>query len=233
MKKRAFTMIELIFVIVIVGILAAMIMPRLERNGAKEAAMQLLTHIRYAQHLAMQDDKFVYSKNEKLWFKMRWGITFNNTSLQQTCSIDEPGSSTWKYSVFYDKKGAGNKFSGNVNSKDEVAIDTQKSNKFLSAGWSGMPKSYCDKINKDLNIEKKYGIKSVKFIGDCSRNGSQTINFDELGRPMRVVSSTAIRGAKRPYSKLFKEDCKIVLTDKNNNTASINIEKKTGFAYIN
>ena len=50
---------------------------------------------------------------------------------------------------------------------------------------------------------------------------------------MRVVSSTAIRGAKRPYSKLFKEDCKIVLTDKNNNTASINIEKKTGFAYIN
>ena len=50
---------------------------------------------------------------------------------------------------------------------------------------------------------------------------------------MRVVSSTAIRGAKRPYSKLLKEDCKIVLTDKNNNTASINIEKKTGFAYIN
>ena len=48
MKKRAFTMIELIFVIVVVGILAAMIMPRLERNGAKEAATQLLTHIRYA-----------------------------------------------------------------------------------------------------------------------------------------------------------------------------------------
>ena len=46
MKKRAFTMIELIFVIVVVGILAAMIMPRLERNGAKEAATQLLTHIR-------------------------------------------------------------------------------------------------------------------------------------------------------------------------------------------
>lgn len=230
-KNNGFTAIELIFVIIVAGILAAMVIPRLELNGAREAAAQILTHIRYTQHLAMQDDKFVFSKDEKLWFKMRWGMTINNTNLQE-CSIDEPGIKTWKYSVFYDKRGSGNKFSGNLNSKDEAAIDTQKSNKFLSAGWSGIPQSYCDKINRDLNIEKKYGIKSVKFIGGCGKNRAQTIDFDELGRPMRVVSITGNKGAKRPYSRLLKDDCKIVLTDKNNNVASINIEKRSGYAYI-
>lgn len=230
-KNKGFTAIELIFVIIVAGILAAMVIPRLELNGAREAATQILTHIRYTQHLAMQDDKFVFSKDEKLWFKMRWGMTINNTNLQE-CSIDKPGIKTWKYSVFYDKRGNGNKFSGNLNSKDEAAIDTQKSNKFLSAGWSGIPQSYCDKINRDLNIEKKYGIKSVKFIGSCGKNRAQTIDFDELGRPMRVVSVTGNKGAKRPYSRLLKDDCKIVLTDKNNNVASINIEKRSGYAYI-
>ena len=58
MKKRAFTMIELIFVIVVVGILAAIMIPKLNRNASREAANQILTHIRYTQHLAMQDDKY-------------------------------------------------------------------------------------------------------------------------------------------------------------------------------
>lgn len=49
---------------------------------------------------------------------------------------------------------------------------------------------------------------------------------------MRVVSITGNKGAKRPYSRLLKDDCKIVLTDKNNNVASINIEKRSGYAYI-
>ncbi|WP_258030695.1 pilus assembly FimT family protein [Campylobacter concisus] len=104
MKKRAFTMIELIFVIVVVGILAAIMIPKLNRNASREAANQILTHIRYTQHLAMQDDKYVQSVDEKLWFKMRWGITFNETSLKE-CSIDELGVKTWKYSVFFDKRG--------------------------------------------------------------------------------------------------------------------------------
>ena len=80
---------------------------------------------------------------------------------------------------------------------------------------------------------KKYGIKSVKFVGSCGKGKTQTIDFDELGRPMRVVSVTNNKGAKRPYSRLLKGDCKIILTDKNNNVASINIEKRSGYAYIN
>ena len=230
MKKRAFTMIELIFVIVVVGILAAIMIPKLNRNASREAANQILTHIRYTQHLAMQDDKYenFVSDNPVRWFRMRWGVTFNNTSLQK-CSIDKPGVNTWKYSVFFDKRGK-KIFSGNINSEDQVANDIYKSGKFLSGGWSGMSTDTCKKINKELNLGKRFGVTSVDFKDGCS--GMQTINFDEMGRPMKVVSVTKNRGAKRPYDRLLKKDCSITITDKRGNQTIITIEKESGFASI-
>ena len=225
MKKRAFTMIELIFVIVVVGILAAIMIPKLNRNASREAANQILTHIRYTQHLAMQDDKYenFVSDNPVRWFRMRWGITFNKTSLQE-CSIDEPGVNSWKYSVFFDKS-----LSGNINSENEVANDIYKSGKLLSGGWRGISLEVCKKINKELNIEKRFGVTLVEFKDGCS--GMQTINFDEMGRPMRVVSTTS-GGAKRPYDRLLKKDCSITITDKRGNQTTIIIEKESGFASI-
>ena len=227
MKKRAFTMIELIFVVVVVGILAAIMIPKLNRNASREAANQILTHIRYTQHLAMQDDKYenFINNQSKLWFKMRWGIAFNNTSLYDECLIDKPGIKTWKYNVFFD-----NSFKGNINSESEVANDIYKSGKLLSGGWSGMSTDACKKINKELNLGKRFGITSVDFKDGCS--GMQTINFDEMGRPMKVVSVTKNRGAKRPYDRLLKKDCSITITDKRGNQTTITIEKESGFASI-
>ena len=228
MKKRAFTMIELIFVVVVVGILAAIMIPKLNRNASREAANQILTHIRYTQHLAMQDDKYenFISNQSKPWFKLRWGITFNETSLKE-CSIDKPGVKTWKYSVFFDKS-----VNGNINSESEVANDIYKSGKLLSGGWSSgiVTETTCKKWNKELNLGKRFGITSVDFKDGCS--GMQTINFDEMGRPMKVVSVTKNRGAKRPYDRLLKKDCKITITDKRGNQTIITIEKESGFASI-
>lgn len=225
MKKRAFTMIELIFVIVVVGILAAIMIPKLNRNASREAANQILTHIRYTQHLAMQDDKYenFISNQSKPWFKLRWGITFNETSLKE-CSIDKPGVKTWKYSVFFDKS-----LNGNINSESEVANDIYKSGKLLSGGWSGISTDACKKINKELNLGKRFGITLVDFKDGCS--GMQTIIFDEMGRPMRVASTTS-GGAKRPYDRLLKKDCSITITDKRGNQTTITIEKESGFASI-
>ena len=72
--KKAFTMIELVFVIVVIGILAAVIIPSTKTNPAQEAAVQLLSHIRYTQHLAMIDDK--YDAANANWFQNRWQIRF-------------------------------------------------------------------------------------------------------------------------------------------------------------
>ena len=62
-NKKAFTMLELVFVIVVSGILAATFIPRFDRDNLQEAADQVISHIRYTQHLAMVDDKFLADKN--------------------------------------------------------------------------------------------------------------------------------------------------------------------------
>ncbi len=76
--KKAFTMIELVFVIVVIGILAAVIIPSTRTNPAQEAAIQLLSHIRYTQHLAIVDDK--YDATDVNWFQNRWQIRFTNNT---------------------------------------------------------------------------------------------------------------------------------------------------------
>ena len=55
-SKAAFSMLELILVIVILGFIAALGLPRLENDPLREAADQLVRHIRYTQQLAMNDN---------------------------------------------------------------------------------------------------------------------------------------------------------------------------------
>lgn len=75
--KKAFTMIELVFVIVVIGILAAAIIPNTRTNPVQEAAIDLVSKIRYVQHLGMVDDKFDASNST--WMANRWQIVFNGT----------------------------------------------------------------------------------------------------------------------------------------------------------
>ena len=75
MKRFGFTMMELIIVIVIGGILAAVMIPRLERDPTREAANQIVRHIQYTQHLAMVDD--VYDATKPTWTNDRWTIVFD------------------------------------------------------------------------------------------------------------------------------------------------------------
>ena len=65
-------MIELVIVIIIAGILAAVMIPRLERDSLREATNQVVRHIQYTQHLAMVDD--VYDANNTTWYQNRWTI---------------------------------------------------------------------------------------------------------------------------------------------------------------
>ncbi|WP_434637820.1 type II secretion system GspH family protein [Sulfurimonas sp. NW7] len=74
LMKKAFTLLELVFVIVVIGILAAVILPRVKTNPVAEAAVHLLSQIRYTQHLAIIDDKFTQNNT---WYKDRWQIVLN------------------------------------------------------------------------------------------------------------------------------------------------------------
>jgi len=73
--RKAFTMLELVFVIVVIGILSMAIIPRVQTNPVREAAIALVSDIRYAQHLSLVDDKFEVT-NTTSWYKNRWQIVF-------------------------------------------------------------------------------------------------------------------------------------------------------------
>jgi len=78
MKRSAFTMLELVFVIIVIGILAVLAMPNFNRHPLQEAAEQVASHIRYTQHLAMVDDKFDPADGN--WWKRKWQFKITGTS---------------------------------------------------------------------------------------------------------------------------------------------------------
>ncbi|MDY0123654.1 type II secretion system protein [Sulfurimonas sp.] len=113
--KKAFTMLELVFVIVVIGILAAVVIPRIGSNKLQEAAIQVVSHIRYTQHLALVDDKFNEAPVANEWYKKRWQIQF------------ESGAVEVGYMIYSDINHGGNADAG------EFAIDPL-SRKTISEG---------------------------------------------------------------------------------------------------
>ena len=73
-------MLELVFVIVVIGILAALIIPRIDRDTLYEATEQVLGHIKYTQHLAMTDN--VYDDDASAWYLNRWRMTFTGNQYE-------------------------------------------------------------------------------------------------------------------------------------------------------
>lgn len=214
--KKAFTMMEVITVIAVIGVLVAVAIPRSGSNRLSEAATQLISHIRYTQHLAMIDDKFDLSDND--WYKERWQIMFASTV---------GSGNSWSYMIFSDSLGASTG-SPDVN---EHAVNPSDSSKFLTGGYSTGNIAFDDsRATTELNIGKKYGITNVTLSSSCSISGTTRIAFDHLGRPLRGAFhnySSAYPAANR----LITSQCIITLTD-NTGNISIAIEPETGYSCI-
>jgi len=226
--KKAFTMVEFIFVIVVIGVLATIIIPKTKTNPLQEAAVQVLSHIRYTQHLAMIDDKYNTSNTE--WFRERWQIFFSNTT--------NGSNDKWAYSIFSDKAG------GNTGNPDvsEIAINPLAKSKLLTGGYSGTVQ-YDDiqgRNTKELHIGEKYGIVDIDFIDGCSiAINKQRIFFDYLGRPFYGGAHLQTKAYNDESSvKLLKSKCHIELclstctsalsTDK----ITIELQAETGYSCI-
>lgn len=82
--RKAFTMMEFVIVIVLIGILSAVFIPRMSDNNAQLAAIKLQAAIRYTQHLAMMEDKYGSSTD---WYKHRWHISIDGNKYT-VASID-------------------------------------------------------------------------------------------------------------------------------------------------
>ena len=162
LKKSAFTMMELIIVLVVAGILAAVMIPRLERDTMREAANQVVRHIQYAQHLALVDD--VYNAANPDWENAYWHISFRTNT--KKC-----------YIVGSDRDTAG------AVAQTESAMDPL-TKQYLYSDTSCTENS---ENNNDLFLNTKYGISTVTLSNSCGTN--QMIAFDNYGRPLKTRSS--------------------------------------------
>lgn len=212
--KKAFTMLELVFVIVVVGILSFMAASRFERNTLYEAADQLVGHIRYTQHLAMVNDKF--DPTDATWYRERWQIVFNSDA--NTYNFDA-------YTIFSD----GNKNANPNLTLNEVAINPLDSKKYLTGGYTGIILSDGVGATQEMNLGKTYGITSVTLSSSCQFSGSKRISFDYLGRPLRGGPS----GFTAAYqnNRRIVQQCQISLSN-GTDTLVIAIEPETGYTHI-
>ncbi len=215
--KKAVTLIELVFVLVIIGIVSAVIIPRFNRSTLHEAAAQIISHIRYTQHLALLDDKF--DEKDSSWYKSRWQLLFTKNA---------GSNDQWAYTIFSDFKG---RHTGNPD-KEEIAKNPLDVSKYLTGGTSGTGLIHTDddEATREMNIGMKYGITNVQFSG-CGSTAKR-IAFDHTGRPIIGDSSTMNKlYSKDDTVRLLRQQCQIILTDDRGNTLSIAIEPETGYAH--
>ncbi|MFC2428121.1 MAG: prepilin-type N-terminal cleavage/methylation domain-containing protein [Campylobacter sp.] len=76
--KKAFTMLELVVVIVVVGILALAALPRLDQDQISSAVDDIMAAVRRTQLLAMQDNTF--DPTDPNWNTKRWRIRVSSNS---------------------------------------------------------------------------------------------------------------------------------------------------------
>ena len=212
--KKSFTLLELIFVVVVIGILAAVIIPKTKTHPLEEAALQLLSHIRYTQHLALINDK--YSATDAQWYKKRWQLMFGkNTS----------SNGEWAYTIFSDTSG---KSTGDANEL-EIAINPQNPNQRMTGGYTGAKTLDINNANfigmKKLNLGVSYSVTDIE--SSCG----QRISFDYVGRPMRGDQSTLKGSYIAGTTRLLYKDCVLVLK-KDKEKITLIISKETGYTKI-
>ncbi|WP_456449057.1 pilus assembly FimT family protein [Hydrogenimonas sp.] len=202
--KKAFTLLELIAVIVIVAILSLVLIPRFGDSKLREAADQIIAHIRYTQHLAMMDDR--YNPEDPTWYYERWRINFRDCA----------GASTDKYYVVYRDLNHGG--ASAAPGRDESAVNPHDK-KFLYNSGS-CEKNMID--SSEVLIGLKYGITDVGFHGGCTRH---YLAFDKLGRPYGGTYGT------NSVDGLLMADCNITFDGRDGNF-TVTVKKETGYVYL-
>ena len=212
MQRKAFTMLELVVVMVILGVIINISMPNLSRNSRNIMTQQVVEHIRYAQHLAMQDDRF--NPDDTNWFRKLWKVRFSQITK------DNYGTA---YSIHREGDG------GNItqlNKDDPIAIDPL-TGKLLTGGnnegYDYFTATDLEKITKKMNLSQEYGVlkggAGLVFSGGCTWSG---ISFDYLGRPIVEDNTFA------PYDRLLTVPCIITIKHPDGDV-QITIAPETGY----
>jgi prepilin-type N-terminal cleavage/methylation domain-containing protein len=222
MKKRlAFTMIELVMVIVVLGILAAVAIPKLDNDIRVGARDNIYSALQQTRQLALVDNKT--NPSNANWQQELWAIRFSSD-----------GDDGFTYSLFsnidHDK---------NID-KNEVTIDPSNGKYIYHVAGSN---AIQDDESPNVFLGTKFGINKVDFTGGC--DGGETQVYDHLGQPYAFGKTIAFDHLGRPYvSGIFSSinlyngimttDCIITVgfTDTDLEDIVFTISKETGFVDI-
>ena len=213
--KSAFTMIELVFVIVVLGILASLAMGRMDRDLRQEAAETILSHIRLAQQMALSDNKHLPDNNVN---RDKWQTAYWQFVLR-------PCGGDWSYRVGSDTSLAGG---ASGLGKTESAINPIDG-KYL---WAQNCTNLANNESPSVLLTKKFGIDNINLTPSC---GNRIIAFDYLGRPHFDTNYDSTPD----FRNILTRDCSLTFTlstdqdnDGNPDNFVITIEKETGHAFI-
>ncbi len=232
--KKAFTLIELVFVVMIIGILSSLAISSFNRPTLIEAANQVVSHIRYTQHLAMMDNKFDATK-PNTWFQGRWQIRFFENLSFSSLAPNKNYSKIWSYTIFSDKPN----YTHNPDIS-EMARNPLNRSQFLSGGFNNVLHIEDERSMKEMRLGQKYGIKDIRFSNGC-RGGIEHLQFDHLGRPFNnyITSGISYGVMHSTYPRLIRKSCKIdlcIIDDcdiaNTEELITIAIEPETGYVHI-
>jgi len=220
--KRAFTMIELVMAIVVLGTVAALAMPRMDRDNRQEAKDAIISAIQYTQHLALSDN-VTDPKNTK-WQRKFWRFG------KQGCSDN---------GIFF--YIASDKDAGGGISQPEAAMNPKDGQWFngvntapCEGDLSGQVFTDGTRASKSIFLTKRFGIienDATMFAGCGGQAKGKYVGFDYLGRPHIgfANSNTA------DYSTILRTDCTLIFKfiDTSIPDLNITIAAETGFITTN
>ena len=181
-------MVELIIVILVVGILALIALPKVKEDHLYELVDQTVALIRYTQQLAMQDNP--YDPADPHWFKKRWTIQIAK------CPSPSLPIGSGGITIFKETNPGGP-------SRPVFAKDPANSNKVIYAGYmdfiAGANRCDVNLYNKKYNyafsgLYVAPGFFAGLRTSGCAHQstGKAELSFDEFGRPH-------FRDITRPY----------------------------------
>ena len=208
-SSSAFTMLELVFVIVALGIIAAVAIPRIDRDLTQEAADTVLSNIRYTQHLALVDYRHDFT--DPKWQRAFWQIRF------ESCA----DSSGLFLSIGSDKG-----YGGDID-KSEAATDPANGLPMFWKNTDACTHGGDATVSENIFLTKKFGVKSVTGTGGCA--GISHIGFDHMGRP-----HTGFKNSSAPnYSTYMRQACTFTFTMSSGETFAVTIQPESGYVTIN
>ena len=199
--KKSFSLIEFIFVVLLVGIVVSHSVQKNNLSKLKLAKNQILLHLKYARYIALLDNK--YNLNDNKWHKQRWSMKFLN------CQENIGGL---YYVVYNDLDGNG------AISKEETIKDPLTNNYIYS--YQCTKDSFYDK-SKFVLLSEDYAIEKI----DVSCNKTTTIGQISFGNNGKVYAKNGIN--ESDYEII--EPCTIKLFDKHNQSETITIYPNSGY----